>query len=310
MVVSSSVVMMLSLFAVATHSARRIVIGRPQRSPFLVRGGGNAPSFSTTAEFLIEKRRVYVAVGSNLGNRFNNIADGVDRLCYQEDIKLIRTSSLLETVPMYVTDQPAFLNGVIEVETALPPRELLARIKEVEGDLGRDFNGTRNGPRPLDLDILFYGMEQEISLVLNDPDLVIPHPRIPEREFVLAPLVDMGISQSVHPSLNQTIGSLFEELQENPAAIRVLPLPRGRMLYLNETIVMGILNVTPDSFSDGGDYRGQVDLAVKQALAMVEDGAKIIDIGGESTRPGAKEVAIEEELQRTIPVIEGIRKRK
>jgi dihydropteroate synthase len=79
------------------------------------------------------------------------------------------------------------------------------------------------------------------------------------------------------------------------------------MLCFNETIVMGILNVTPDSFSDGGQWSSSIEQAARRALEMVQEGAGIIDIGGESTRPGAKEVAVEEEIQRTIAVIERIR---
>lgn len=85
-------------------------------------------------------------------------------------------------------------------------------------------------------------------------------------------------------------------------------LPNGKVLDLSQTHIMGILNLTPDSFSDGGSYQ-QVDSAVISALAMLENGATIIDIGGESTRPGAPDVALEEELARVIPVIEAIRKK-
>ncbi|WP_404340590.1 dihydropteroate synthase [Pseudoalteromonas mariniglutinosa] len=83
-------------------------------------------------------------------------------------------------------------------------------------------------------------------------------------------------------------------------------LPRGRALHLDTPMIMGILNVTPDSFSDGGQYR-QIDNAVKQAKKQLEDGAQIIDIGGESTRPGAPDVSLEEELQRVIPVVKALR---
>lgn len=85
-------------------------------------------------------------------------------------------------------------------------------------------------------------------------------------------------------------------------------LPNGKVLDLSQTHIMGILNLTPDSFSDGGSYQ-QVDSAVISAVAMLENGATIIDIGGESTRPGAPDVALEEELARVIPVIEAIRKK-
>lgn len=287
-----------------TASSHRIT----KQSLFASRTNSRAMSESSS-----DSRRVYLAVGSNLGNRFQNIMEGLDQLCSNtQDINVTRTSALIETAPMYVTEQPAFLNGVIEIETTLTPSKLLRRIKEVERDLGRAPNTVRNGPRPLDLDILFYDVDEDdaTSLVMDEPDLEIPHPRISERDFVLAPLIDIGASDLVHPLTNSTIGQLRSRLlqqSQNDMPVRVLPLPRDRVLHLNETIVMGILNVTPDSFSDGGNYEGRVDLAVREALKMIEDGAGIIDIGGESTRPGAKEVAIAEELERTIPVIKKIR---
>ena len=86
-----------------------------------------------------------------------------------------------------------------------------------------------------------------------------------------------------------------------------LSLPRGRILHLDSPVVMGILNVTPDSFSDGGNYC-QLDSAVKQAHTLLEQGAKIIDIGGESTRPGAPDVSLEDELDRVIPLVKALRK--
>ncbi|URQ92099.1 dihydropteroate synthase [Pseudoalteromonas sp. SCSIO 43101] len=86
-----------------------------------------------------------------------------------------------------------------------------------------------------------------------------------------------------------------------------LKLPRGRILHLDSPVVMGILNVTPDSFSDGGSYC-QLDSAVKQAQILLNQGAKIIDIGGESTRPGAPDVSLEDELERVIPLVKALRK--
>lgn len=272
--------------------------------------------------------RVYLAVGSNLGDRSDNLRRALTLLCTSErrepTIRVTSTSFLHETAPMYVTDQPAFLNGAVAVETDLEPHELLRRIKVTEAELGRDFNtGIRNGPRPVDLDILLYEEQNESvdgtgtcswkPLQLDTPDLVIPHVRIQEREFVLAPLCEVAGREKVHPVFNETIGDLFSRLQsetngqEEPPAVRVIPLPRGRMLHLNETVVMGILNVTPDSFSDGGQWSSSVEQAAHRALEMEREGAGIIDIGGESTRPGAEEISIDEELHRTISVIERIR---
>jgi dihydropteroate synthase len=88
----------------------------------------------------------------------------------------------------------------------------------------------------------------------------------------------------------------------------ILQLPRQRQLHLDRPVVMGILNLTPDSFSDGGNYT-QLDAALRQAEQMLAEGAGIIDIGGESTRPGAADVSLVEELERVIPIITAIRQR-
>ena len=313
-----------------------------------VRGGSQMSTFSISdhegTALENEYHRVFIAVGTNMGNRFHNLMKGISMLKNTDSsdiefstantktdssndplIRIISTSYLRETAPMYVTDQPSFLNGAIEIETKLSPHALLKRLKDIECDVGRDLNGVRNGPRPIDLDIIYYGVTKESdgkfgnsdggTLVLSEK-LEIPHPRMCEREFVLAPLCDLGPNVQ-HPIEKKTSQLLLDSLQMSPddsskdvdpESIRVLPLPRGRMLSFNKTLIMGILNVTPDSFSDGGNYKGAVDLAVEQALKMEENGASIIDIGGESTRPGAKEVEVEIELERTIPVIKKIRK--
>jgi 2-amino-4-hydroxy-6-hydroxymethyldihydropteridine diphosphokinase len=276
----------------------------------------NSSSTSPTATATTTTARVHVAVGSNLGNRFENLESALQLLSNHPQIQLLHTSMLHETSPMYVTDQPSFLNGVVQLETQLEPLQLLDSLKSVEAQLGRDLQGgIRNGPRPVDLDILFYQLHtQNQPMVMDTPRLTLPHPRMAEREFVLAPLVEvLGHSNSSfpHPLLPQSIPELLDQLlqqssNDQPERVVVLPLPRDRMLYLNDTLVMGILNVTPDSFSDGGKF-SQLDAAVQRALQMEQEGAAIIDIGGESTRPGAQEVAIAEEYQRTIPVIERIR---
>ena len=254
--------------------------------------------------------RVYVAVGSNLGDRFGNIQKALDLLCNNKNnpsIALKRTSFLHETAPMYVTDQPAFLNGAVELETDLAPSDLLARLKDVEKRVGRDLqSGVRYGPRTVDLDIILY----DNAVVVDTDELSVPHPRMQEREFVLVPLVEVAGPDLTHPVLQKTAGNLLSDLLRNldRSAVRVLPLPRGRLLRFDQTIIMGVLNVTPDSFSDGGRWNGAILNAVHRALEMEREGAGIIDIGGESTRPGAKEVDLDEELERTIPVIREIRK--
>ncbi len=252
-----------------------------------------------------------------MGDRYHNIMTALELLCHPGDhrTQLLRTSFLHQTPPMYVEEQPAFLNGAVEIETSLDPSALLQRVKWVEQELGRDFSEIPNGPRPVDLDLLFcdqIGSHSSIApITVQTPSLIIPHPLMQEREFVLTPLREVAGGSYKHPTLNITLENLVKNLEsvtEQPSAIRVLCLPRGRMLYFNQTIVMGILNVTPDSFSDGGKWNSSIDAAVQQALRMVDEGAGIIDIGGESTRPGAREVAIDDQIRRTVPIIQEVRK--
>ena len=265
----------------------------------------------------------YIAVGSNLGDRFQNIRKALQLLELDGNVRLTQTSFLYETEPMYVTDQPNFLNGAVEIHTNLDPQLLLEGIKEVEAKMGRDFTTMRNGPRPVDLDILTYseiGKDGNIcgSIVIDTENLNIPHSRLHERDFVLIPFIDIAPQDFLVPKINTTLTELLVRLKESqnasvtgisePEATRVLPLPRGRLLYFNETIIMGILNVTPDSFSDGGQWTSSIDDAVKKALSMEKEGAAIIDIGGESTRPGATEASADVQIQRTVPIIEAIRK--
>ena len=306
------------------------------RASLLQIRGGSSTSTNSTDVNPPTWRKAYLGVGSNLGNQFQNIADALSQLKSNGNVKLLRTSFLRKTSPMYVTNQPDFLNGAVEIETSLTPHELLRELKKVEGGLGRDLSGNaiRNGPRPVDLDILLFdGFEVQnedgtaadtisdndvlpSALVMQSDVLTIPHRAMAEREFVLAPLNDLN-AMIVHPTLNKTMADLLSllrlkscdksKIHDFGKASRVLPLPRGRMLVFNETIIMGILNVTPDSFSDGGKYSNNVEVAVAEAIQMQKDGAAIIDVGGESTRPGAEEVGIDEELRRVLPVIERIR---
>lgn len=310
-----------------------------------LRGGEISPRNNTTSSKLTHMteeqswRRAYLAVGSNLGDRYQNIADALAALTSSNPstIRVKRTSFLRMTAPMYVTDQPEFLNGAVEVETTLSPLELLRSIKRIEAELGRDIgpNSTaiRFGPRPVDLDIILFdeletknSLEDNYptpsSLIMQTEELEIPHPRMSEREFVLSPIADLeGTDRKItHPISNKTMSELLCSLRNQntdkvtrntSAAVRILPLPRGMMLHFNKTIIMGILNVTPDSFSDGGKYYSDSSAetaALQHAIQLVRDGADIIDIGGESTRPGAEEVAVQEELDRVIPIIQRIRK--
>ncbi len=126
---------------------------------------------------------VAIALGANIGDRLGNLRAAVASLP-DHGVTPSRASSVWETPPV-PADQPPFLNAALLAETNLAPGELLAALKRIEHDLGRR-PGRRWGPRPIDLDILLYG-----ELQLHTPDLTIPHPRIAERAFVLAPLAEI-----------------------------------------------------------------------------------------------------------------------
>lgn len=258
-----------------------------------------------------------------MGNRYQNIAQGLHLLqaMTSHHVRIQKTSFLYETSPKYVTEQPQFLNGMIEIETNLSPMELLTLCKNVEVQLGRDIHSPfRNGPRPLDLDIIYYDVEQPSNtkrmggMILDTPQLTIPHSRIHERDFVLLPLQDLD-PNLIHPRLHQSSAEMLSHLSaaaspindKNHVPIQVLPLPHGRFLHFDQPKIMGILNVTPDSFSDGGKFHDSLDMALRQALQLVDEGADMIDIGGESTRPGSKETPPDLQLQRVLPVIQRLR---
>jgi len=121
-----------------------------------------------------------------MGSKRENLAQAVELISNIPGVKLKNRSSLYETEPWGKTDQDKFLNQVIEIETSLPPRELLKELQDIEINMGRQ-RKEKWGPRIIDLDILLYGNE-----VLDDPQLAIPHPRMRERLFVLVPLAEIG----------------------------------------------------------------------------------------------------------------------
>lgn len=133
--------------------------------------------------------RAYVGLGANLGDREATLREAVRLLGEVPGIEVLAVSTFLETEPWGVADQPWFLNGAAELETSLAPRELLAVLLDVERRLGRvrDAGLQRWGPRLVDLDLLVHG-----AVVLDEPGLQVPHPRLRERRFALAPLAELA----------------------------------------------------------------------------------------------------------------------
>ncbi|KAK1317689.1 hypothetical protein QJS10_CPA05g01079 [Acorus calamus] len=272
--------------------------------------------FHSSVDSIVEvnslEQEVAIALGSNVGDRMHNFNEALNMM-KKSGICVTRHGCLYETKPAYVTDQPLFLNSVVRGFTKLGPHELLRTLKQIEKDLGRT-DGIRYGPRPIDLDILFYG-----KFKIDSETLIVPHERIWERPFVLAPLIDLlGTSNDndtlmAWHSFSRKTGGLFElwerlggeSLIEKEGMRRVLPVGNLLWDWSKRTHVMGVLNLTPDSFSDGGKYQS-VEAAVSQIKKMISEGADIIDIGAQSTRPLAQRISPEEELSRLIPVLDAI----
>ncbi|KAG6380340.1 Dihydropteroate synthase-like protein [Boletus reticuloceps] len=299
---------------------------------------------------------VALALGSNLGDRFANIETALrllevptsmlSNLPEDAQVSVVDTSFMYETAPMYVTDQPRFANCACMIETNLAPMELLRLVKEIETAVGR-MPSMRFGPRAVDLDILMYDdrlvdtrpPDSRASLDNLIGELVIPHPRMCEREFVLRSLHDM-IPHYIHPSYNKTIRALLDELvstqtESDFPMLKVMPFPKYPLNDIEGTKIHGIhvpptatywtmssnpakhgrprkthlmatLNVTPDSFSDGAQHN-TLPTALAYTTAAISSGADMIDIGGYSTRPGAATVSTDEELARVLPVVQAIR---
>jgi len=150
------------------------------------------------------KKIIYLSLGTNLGERRENLKKALDQL-EKEGVKILEKSKIYETAPMHVTNQPKFLNMAVKAECDCEAEELLKICKKIEKEMGRK-KGLRYGPRIIDIDILFFGDE-----IVELENLIIPHSRIQERVFVLQPLCEID-PQIVHPVLGETVESLLSRL--------------------------------------------------------------------------------------------------
>lgn len=259
----------------------------------------------------------YLGLGTNQGDRLDYIRAAISR--FHPLLRLLHLSPLYETEPWGYEDQPDFLNLVTKVETDLSPGDLLGYVKDIEGEMGRE-ETFQYGPRIIDIDILFYN-----DLALEKDRVHIPHPRIEGRAFVLVPLADLA-PDLTHPVSGETVREMLAGLDTTGVrpyredsrsarreeashvwrrSMRIGPI---RVQWGERTLVMGVLNVTPDSFSGDGllTEAAYVEAALSQARRFKEAGADILDVGGESTRPGSEPIDAETEAARVLPVVSAI----
>lgn len=225
---------------------------------------------------------VYISLGSNLGNRINNLRTAAAFLI-QSYLRNTTCSIVLETEAILPKNAPIewnkpFLNMIISGETELSPHELLAALKSIETEMGRPELYELWSPRIIDLDILLWD-----ELEINSPALKIPHPELNNRPFLQHLLALMGVKLSQ----NLQTTNLFK-----------------KSFVLSPQLV-GVVNVTHDSFSDGGNF-SQTDKAIQQVLKLAADGASIIEIGAQSTRPGAVIAGPDQEYNKLKPVLDNI----
>ncbi len=230
---------------------------------------------------------IFIALGANTPSPFGlphqTMRWAVLQL-HAYGIEVVQQSRVYITEPVPISAQPYYYNQVVQVNTRLSPDAVMRFLLEIETRTGRQRREI-NASRPLDLDIIAYDNSHIITQMVH-----IPHPRMHERLFVLRPIQDIA-SHWVHPTLQLSVQQMIA------SAPQYYCEPLGHMPQ-----VMGVLNVTPDSFSDGGQFDG-TEAALVQAVTMMDEGAFCIDIGGESTRPNAPEISPHDEQARIVPVL-------
>ncbi len=226
---------------------------------------------------------IYLGLGSNLGDRKSNLRNAIEHL-QDRGVEFLRASPTIETPALLPDDAPwewnqPFLNMAIQCKVHCTPEKLLEHIHEIQNNIGR-INKSRWSPRPIDIDILLWGTE-----VISTETLTIPHKDMHLRHFVLTPLITLNPNLTIPGRGDKTLLQWSQDLPHH------IPL------------WMGILNITPDSFSDGGTHNN-LDQTRSTIEQMIDSGATILDIGGESTRPGAATIDAATEWTRVSPVLE------
>jgi 2-amino-4-hydroxy-6-hydroxymethyldihydropteridine diphosphokinase/dihydropteroate synthase len=235
---------------------------------------------------------IYISIGTNLGDRLGYVHRALELLkskCFNS----LQCSIILETDAIVLPGSPTewdkpYLNAIAYGQSDLSPKELLVALKAIEVEIGRPQIYEKWAPRIIDLDILLYR-----DIILDRDNLTIPHPQLCNRQFLLH-MMAMISPSSKHPLTQKT----FAEMSDGrPCFIRSLALyPK----------LVGIVNITHDSFSDGGLYL-HTEAAIAQTIKLASQGATFVELGAQSTRPGATMLSPSAEYSRLKPVLDGLR---
>lgn len=224
---------------------------------------------------------IYLALGSNLGNRFEHLRRAIEEL--KQVFRMEKISHVIETEALLLPGSPEswdipYLNMMLAGNTDLSPHELLRFIKRTEEKLGRDMRASRWSPRIIDIDIVMYHDQHLVT-----DELMIPHTQIENRDFWKYLLEILG-----YPTNDPTVNDY-----------------RAMNYFVLDPKIIKITNITPDSFSDGGKFFNPAD-ALEEIESAYRNGAAYVELGAQSTRPGYVEVSAQEEIRRLDPVLANI----
>jgi 2-amino-4-hydroxy-6-hydroxymethyldihydropteridine diphosphokinase/dihydropteroate synthase len=244
---------------------------------------------------------IYISLGSNLGNRLSNLRQAIT-LLKTDILSNSYESIIIETKALLKDNSPKewyipYLNMIIAGESKLSPVDLLGKLKNIEQKMGRVANSASWEPRLIDLDILIYNEE-----IINKTSLQIPHLELLNRDFLIHLLALMPKEYLPKLKIQENFVRADEYAHSNIDCSELF----SKSFTLGPE-VLGILNITEDSFSDGGK-NFTPETAIENAYKMVNDGAEIIDLGAQSTRPGGIEIiGPKKEYERLVPVLDGIK---
>jgi len=239
---------------------------------------------------------IYISIGSNLGNRLHNIQTALS-LLEQSGFQLIKQSPVIETQPLLCADalpewqDKPYLNMLVAGRSPGAVEDLLTLLKNIEQQMGRPAPAKKWAPRIIDLDILLADQQ-----IVDTPTLQVPHRELLNRPFLIHLLAVMA-PELKHPQTQQTFAAIAYATPETAGCYQYSIAASPKLV--------GIVNVTPDSFSDGGQFFS-AEQALKQVLLLHEQGASVIDIGAQATSPRAKMLSAQEELQRLQPVLDAL----